>query len=263
MTDTTETRVSRRTSGLVRAALILTGVLGLTGLAAQVAPGSEAHAAGGLQYHRGYSVQHGWLCYGWSNGAYHCTQRWHVSNGHDISDHPSWVPNVGRTSGTAAPVAVYHNAAGGQVSTASSPVQGSTSAGEPCRSTQYFNGTPSQWAIAPSCYGGVYSINPANYVYRPGFGWCNWWVEVMNPSRPDLLWGNYARGYTPRPGATVVFAPGVQGAGSGGHYARVVAVYPGGYWFLVSEMNFSWRGAGWQKVEYRYVHVGSGVTFIY
>ena len=85
----------------------------------------------------------------------------------------------------------------------------------------------------------------------------------MNPSRPDLLWGRYPRGGTPQPGATVVFAPGVQGAGGGGHYGRVVEVYPGGYWFLISEMNFTWRGAGWQKVEYRYVHTGPGVSFIY
>ena len=43
----------------------------------------------------------------------------------------------------------------------------------------------------------------------------------------------------------------------------MVAVPPGGYWFLISEMNFTWRGAGWQKVEYRYVHTGPGVSFIY
>lgn len=260
-TDTIETKThaSRRTRGLARAALILTGVLGLTGLAAQVGPGSEAHAASGLRYQRGYSVQNGWLCYGWSNGTYHCTQHWRVSNGHYISGNPTWVPS----SGSAAPV-VYRNAAGGQPARSSSGVvQGSTSAGEPCRSTQYFVSNISQWAVPPSCYSGIYAINPANYVYRSGFGWCNWWPEVMNPSRPDLLWGRYPRGTAPRPGATVVFAPGVQGAGGGGHYGRVVAVAPGGNWFLISEMNFYWRGGGWQKVSYRYVHVGSGISFIY
>ena len=256
-TTATQTPVSRRTRGLIRAAMVLTGVLGITAVAAQLGGGTTAHASAGLRYQRGYSVQHGWLCYGWSNGAYHCTTHFHYSGGHPVSDNPAWVPNYGSSA------AASQGAAGGHTSGTSSTVQGSTSAGEPCRSTQYFNGTPSQWAVPPSCYGGVYRINPANYVYRPGFGWCNWWPEVMNPSRPDLLWGHYPRGATPRPGATVVFAPGVQGAGSGGHYGRVVAVYPGGYWFLISEMNFTWRGAGWQKVEYRYVHTGPGVSFIY
>jgi surface antigen len=66
----------------------------------------------------------------------------------------------------------------------------------------------------------------------------------------------------PRANATVVFQPGVQGAGGAGHVAHVVAVYPGG-WFLVSEMNFYWNGGGWARVDYRYAHMGSGVSFIY
>jgi hypothetical protein len=138
-----------------------------------------------------------------------------------------------------------------------------TKQGEPCQSARYFNGTPSQWQVPPSCYAGIYSVNPANYVARSGFSWCNWWVEVMNPTRPDLLTGAYPRGSTPRPGATVVFAGGVQRASAGGHYARVVAIAPGGQLFLVSEMNFTWRGGGWQKVNYRYVHTGPGISFIY
>ncbi|MEO7001635.1 MAG: CHAP domain-containing protein, partial [Ktedonobacterales bacterium] len=81
--------------------------------------------------------------------------------------------------------------------------------------------------------------------------------------RPNLLHGPYPRGYTPRAGATVVFAPGDQGASSGGHYGVVVAVARGGYWFLISEMNFTWRGAGFARVSYRYVHVDRGVSFIY
>jgi len=39
-------------------------------------------------------------------------------------------------------------------------------------------------------------------------------------------------------------------------------VYPGG-WFLVSEMNFFWNGGGWGRVDYRFAHAGSGVSFIY
>jgi hypothetical protein len=55
----------------------------------------------------------------------------------------------------------------------------------------------------------------------------------------------------------------VQGAGASGHFAQVVAIAPDHYWMLITEMNFAWRGGGFGKVDYRYAHVGSGVTFIY
>jgi hypothetical protein len=248
----------RSTGGTTRVAVTLVGVLGFSAIASQVGIGSTAQAAGGFHYQRGYSVQNGWLCYGWSNGVYHCTSHWHRSGSALVSDNPAWVPNAGQSSAS-----TTAHAAGTGAPARSGAVLAVNSAGEPCRSTTYFSGAPSQWEVPPSCYAGIYHVNPANYVYRPGFGWCNWWPEVMNPSRPDLLWGHYPRGSTPRPGATVVFAPGVQGASSGGHYARVVAVYPGGQWLLISEMNFYWRGGGWAKVSYRYVHTGAGVTFIY
>lgn len=248
-----------RTRSLVHAALALASVLGLGLLATQFNPTGTAHASGGLHYQRGYSVQGSWLCYGWSNGVYHCTQHWHRSGSQLISGNPSWVPNFGSSAVARTAVA----AGNAPVKSAPARVQGSSSAGEPCRSTAYFNGTPSQWQVPPSCYAGIYAVNPRNYVSRPGFGWCNWWPEVMNPGRPNLLWGNYRRGSTPVPGATVVFAPGVQGASSAGHYARVVAVYPGGHWLLISEMNFYWRGGGFAKVSYRYIHTGAGISFIY
>ncbi len=257
----------KSTGGTARVALTLVGVLGFSAVATQFGFGHTASAATGLHYQRGYSVQQGWLCYGWSS-YYHCTQHWHRSGRTLVSDNPNWVPNIGvaapaarsSTKSYSAPATTH--AAGKGAAAPVGTVQAVNSAGEPCRSTDYFNGVPSQWKVPPSCYAGVYAINPANYVYRPGFGWCNWWPEVMNPSRPNLLWGNYPRTSIPRPGATVVFAPGVQGASAGGHYSRVVAVYPGGQWFLVSEMNFYWRGGGFGKVSYRYVHTGPGVTFI-
>ena len=126
-----------------------------------------------------------------------------------------------------------------------------------------FPSSISQWTTPVGCYAGIYSVNPANYVNRSGFGWCNWWPEVLHPNQPDILWGReYRHSSTPTPGAVVYFAPGVQGASSAGHWAQVVAVAPDHYWVLVTEMNFTWRGGGWQKVSYRYIHVGSGVTFI-
>ena len=51
----------------------------------------------------------------------------------------------------------------------------------------------------------------------------------------------------PRVGATIRYAPGVLGAGGGGHVGHVVAVYTSG-WILSSEMNFYWRGGGAGKV---------------
>lgn len=71
----------------------------------------------------------------------------------------------------------------------------------------------------------------------------------------------YAVGSTPVVGGTVVFQPGVQGAGGAGHVAHVEAVYPDG-WFLISEMNFYINGGGWGRVDYRYAHTGWGVQFI-
>ena len=66
---------------------------------------------------------------------------------------------------------------------------------------------------------------------------------------------------TPTPGSTVVFQPGVEGAGGGGHVAHVLAVFPDG-WFELSEMNFYWSGGGWGRVDYRYAYVAWGVSFI-
>jgi hypothetical protein len=262
-TETSQGETSRSFRGKKTLAFGVSALLGTAVLATAFVSMVTASAAPGLRFQRGYSVQGSWLCYGWNTGAYHCTQHWHHSGGTLVSDNPTWVPNVGRGSTSVSHASSPAHAAGTGAPAATQSVQTGNNAGEPCRSSQYFNGTPSQWQVPPSCYAGVYSVNPANYVYRSGFGWCNWWPEVMNPSRPNLLWGNYPRGSTPRPGATVVFAPGVQGASSGGHYGRVVAVYPGGNWILISEMNFTWRGAGFARVSYRYVHTGYGVSFIY
>lgn len=120
------------------------------------------------------------------------------------------------------------------------------------------------WVVPPGCYAGVYTVNPANYVKRSGYGWCNWWVEVLRPDEPTLTGGaGLQRGSTPRLGATVYFAPFNQGASAAGHFAHVESISPDGKYVLVSEMNDTWRGAGFAKVNYRYVKVEPGVTFIY
>ena len=81
-------------------------------------------------------------------------------------------------------------------------------------------------------------------------------------------WANAARarGYLvtsyPVANATMVFAPGVQGASGLGHVAHVEVVLTGG-WVIVSEMNFYWNGGGWGRVDYRYAQAGPGVWFIH
>ncbi len=210
-------------------------------------------------YHRGYYTNNGWLCYGWASGAYHCTAWWHQQGNTYISDNPAWVPNIGNGAGGSA----VSPTSGASVHADSGPVVGYNTAGEPCTSTNFWVSNISQWSVPPGCYANVYVPNPANYVARPSFGWCNWWPEVMHPAQYDILWGSeHHRSAMPTPGAAVYFAPGVQGASSVGHYAQVIAVNPDRYWVLVAEMNFVWRGAGFGKLDYRYIHVGPGVTFI-
>lgn len=249
-------------SVLVRSALALVGVAGLSVFAMQANPStSQAHAASAFYYQRGYYLDNGWFCYGWSNGAYHCTIHWHrTSSGQLVSDNPAWVPNRGGVTTT---LAARSTAANPAPRATASPSSSTATAGQPCHSSIMFIANISQWAVPPSCYGYIYAPNPANYVYRPGFGWCNWWPEVLHPNQRDILYGSeYRRSSVPTVGAAVYFAPGNQGASSGGHFAQVVGIAPGGHWVLVTEMNFTWRGGGWQKVDYRYIHVGPGVTFI-
>lgn len=150
------------------------------------------------------------------------------------------------------------------VSTGNYGVTGTMGSIEPCHDKVMFVANISQWAVPPGCYSLVYTPNPANYVQRPGFGWCNWWVRVSHPNHPDITENtSYPRGTKPVAGAAIFFDGGEQGAGADGHWAEAVAVAPDGYWVLISEMNFAWRGAGFGKVEYRYIHVSPGVHFVY
>jgi surface antigen len=108
--------------------------------------------------------------------------------------------------------------------------------------------------------------------YSSVFGVCNWYAWYRRQDRGFLSnaagWTSAARargiptGSAPAAGATAVFAPGVQGAGGGGHVAHVERVLGGG-WFIVSEMNFYFNGGGWGRVSYRYAHSGPGVSFVY
>ncbi|HEX3271477.1 MAG TPA: hypothetical protein VHR15_12585 [Ktedonobacterales bacterium] len=142
---------------------------------------------------------------------------------------------------------------------------GPDTTGQPCHSANLWAPNVGLWAVPPGCYGTIYTIDPSQYPPAGStFGYCNWWVNELHRDKPNLLYGSqYRRGSVPVPGAAIYFAGLVQGAGASGHFAQVVAIAPDHYWTLITEMNFAWRGGGFGKVDYRYAHVGSGVTFIY
>ncbi|HEX5439926.1 MAG TPA: hypothetical protein VFW76_03515 [Ktedonobacterales bacterium] len=136
--------------------------------------------------------------------------------------------------------------------------------GLPCQDSYMFVVKISQWTVPPGCYANIYYPNRSAYHASGTFGYCNWWVQALHPNQPDILSGSeYTRTSTPVAGAAVWFNPNVQGAGSEGHWAQAVAVSSDGYWVLITEMNFSWRGGGFGRVDFRYIHVGAGVYFIH
>jgi hypothetical protein len=145
----------------------------------------------------------------------------------------------------------------------SSP-RGTIASGLPCHDKTMWVANITNWTAPPGCYGQIYYPDPSKYYSPTSFGYCNWWVEALHTQHPDVLMNpNYATGTTPVPGAAVWFDPNVQGASAAGHWAEVVAIHPGGYWLLITEMNFAWRGGGFGRVDYRYVHVGPLTHYIY
>jgi hypothetical protein len=119
-----------------------------------------------------------------------------------------------------------------------------------------------QWAIPPGCFGLVFVPNPNNYLINghvlPGFGWCEWWPEALLRN-PNVI--NRPGHSTPRVGVPVYYYP--PPGGHVGHYAFVESIGPNG-WILISEMNDRWRGAGFGKVNYRYVQVHFlNATYLY
>jgi hypothetical protein len=134
----------------------------------------------------------------------------------------------------------------------------------PCHDSVKFVANISQWTVPPGCYANIYKPNPANYPSRASWGYCNWWVEESHPQDPNVTGAtSYRRGTVPVANAAVFIDGGEQGAGPEGHWVESVAVSSDGYWILISEMNFAWRGAGWGLVDYRYIHVSPHVHFLY
>lgn len=125
-------------------------------------------------------------------------------------------------------------------------------AGEPCTEDRAIVWTVpvSRWAIPPGCFAKIYYPDPRDYMVNGqvigGFGWCNWWPEALlrNPRALDA-----PEHLQPRVGVPVFYIPINAHIG---HYAFVESIGPNG-WILISEMNMYWRGAGWAKVNYRYM----------
>lgn len=227
-TQNTITRHRSRHRASASTALLAT-CLALGGLIGQ--PTATAHASGSpLRYVRGYSVQHGWLCYGWRSGALHCTRWWTRHNGLLISGNRAWVPSQFVVS-----VQRVVTRAATKVAT-----KVATARRVRVRNTYPYG----------QCTYGAQALAP--YEDLSGLGYArDWYARAQARGLPT--------GSTPRVGATVTFQPGVQGASWEGHVGHVVAIGSGGA-FLMEAMNDS---AGWGVYAYRWVHTGWGVGFIY
>ena len=229
----------------------------------------------------------------------HCASQWHISADNLlISDAPNWVPNPTGAwpslDGSDATTLAFY---GASLKSASLEAANSVTTD---RTHQALHKTftkaaspkpqprpqPGPAPIVPGPGGiGPWTPVPGHPSYRmydfsgdpysAEFGQCTWWAWYTRRDESQLgtlgmasQWIANARargmrtGYSPAVGATAVFQPGVQGAGGGGHVGHVVQILSGG-WFVISEMNFTWNGGGWGRVDYRYVHTGSGVAFIY
>ena len=218
----------------------------------------------------------------------HCTRKWYVNSlGYIISETPDWVSDpTGAWPATAdVPDWLAHNHR--QVDLKRPVAKPKPKPKPKPHITSYqtlsYSGPPSTpttpsgpyspWKPVPGhpSYGqGDFAGDP----YSAYFGYCTWYAWYRHQGEPLLKLGNAGAwaanasryglhtGTTPVVGATAVFAPGVEGAGGAGHVAHVEAVLGSG-WFIVSEMNFGWNGGGFGRVDWRFVYVTSGVTFIY
>lgn len=184
---------------------------------------AQAHSATTLRYQRGYSVQGNWLCYGWANGAYHCTQHWYrASSGAYVSLNPSWVASQASAGGAGVTVTSFAEAV----------------SAKPANAYPFGECTYGAEALAHDNLNGLGNAR-------------DWLANARARGLPT--------GTTPRVGATVTFQPGVQGASWLGHVGHVVALGANGA-FEMEAMN---DDAGFGRYAYRWVHVGAGVAFIY
>lgn len=233
-----------------------------------------------------------WLCRVWSAPtglSRHCTLRWHLdARGQVVSDDPAWVlAGDAVTPFDDAPLSFYRGldarthqrhpsvqpAIAPMVVAARPPVLSAAAPTKVSYGGTGGSGPYGLWTPPP----GHPAYTLPDYAGDPNaayYGYCTWYAQYRRMGERLINLGNAwqwaynasARGLrvgtTPAVGATVVFQPGVEGAGGSGHVGHVEAVYGGG-WFLISEMNMMWNGGGWGRVSYRYGLAEPGVSFIY
>ena len=236
---------------------LLTGSLLFVGLMGSAFT-PMANAAGSLRFVRGYSVQGSWLCYGFSNGAFHCTQHWRVVNGRYVSYNSPFVPSQGSVVTTAARSSTPAPVVSSNTNVYTSRFDGI----EYCGSQRVDFSNASAWAKPHGCYGLIF--RPRSTLGRPSFGWCNWAAEASHLNYGGRSVLGLAKHYgAPRVGAVVWFSGFDQGASADGHWANLVAIGPHG-WGLIEEMNFSYRGGGFGRIDFRFIHLYQrGTAYLY
>ena len=213
----------------------------------------------------------------------HCTTHWYLdARRQPVSDDPAWVPMEGAfldasDSDMVLPrwllVATQPSTLPRLKRYPLRPASSAWSAAGPTWTGGGSSGPYGLWTPPP----GHPAFAMSDYLGDPNaayFGFCTWYAQYRRQDERLINLGNawqwafnapshgLRTGTVPAVGATVVFQPGVEGAGGEGHVAHVEAVYGGG-WFLIAEMNMDWNGGGWGRVSYRYALAAPGVSFIY
>jgi len=211
----------------------------------------------------------------------HCTTKWHVDqSGRLISDAPEWVSDptgAWPTTSTAdGPRRLKYSTTitrtlSAKIVVKVQPVYKPKPAITTSRVTYAAPSAPASGSTGQSAYA---MSDFAGDPYSQYFGVCTWYAWYRHQNEPLMRLGNalswsanapafgLRTGTIPAVGATAVFQPGVEGAGSGGHVAHVEAILSNGQ-FLVSEMNFYDNGGGWGRVDWRVVTMEPGITFVY
>lgn len=136
------------------------------------------------------------------------------------------------------------------------PVPGSGNLG-PCGGNYNWGAeSPSLWRAPVGCFGRIFSQSAVSSAPWHSPGWCNYVVEALRHT--NNLWGlGYSHLHV---GAVVFFSGGVWGASRAGHWAMVASIHNG--WMLIIEENFAYRGGGFYRLDYRFVPISRGETFL-
>ena len=116
--------------------------------------------------------------------------------------------------------------------------------------------SPSLWRAPVGCFGRIFAQSAVSSAPWHSPGWCNYVVEALRHT--NNLWGlGYSHIHV---GAVVFFSGGVWGASRAGHWAMVASIHNG--WMLIIEENFAYRGGGFYRLDYRFVPISRGETFL-